>query len=452
METKRRGANHAIKRPKKDVASKTYPNARKKLHEIIKLFSFIKVSEVTHVPPTNGRPAFFHGIGLTISNSKYDNNGDTKERVFFDKGGRLRYNATFDIGPCKLIDAAWGRDHPSASPQIGDILIGVLEPNEKSGKGKPTKILRSWSRHGKIVLELSRIVEFGTAVKELDIRKLLRQTECDMMQQIVAMRALGAGVGGGGSSREEIEQHVINAADDFWMLARIVLWGNLRPFAVMHFMQSNIPCKEPPSAVELSAVSTVKISCSAYEFISSIAFKLEDPEILNDFVENFQTDVVRTPNYSTIGHSSYLPPLPPPPPQPIPQSVYTNAIKIGDTVKVNSGDLEGLTGIVHTFENYGMNASIIPSQESKNLLHISAQYLSFPITILVPFTMLFQGSSRSPPRPGCGSSTPVYDAPPSPAYAPSSPAYAPSSPAYAPSSPAYAPSSPPYIDIEEGEI
>jgi hypothetical protein len=451
MEGKRRGANHAIKRPRTDVASKTYPNARKKLHEIIKLFSFIKVSEVTHVPPTNGRPAFFHGIGLTISNSKYENSGEIKERVFFDKGGRLRYNATFDIGPCKLIDAAWGRDHSSASPQIGDILIGVLEPNEKSGKGKPSKILRSWSRHGKIVLELSRIVEFGTAVKELDTRKLLRQTECDMMQQVFAMRALGAAAGMNQNSGKEgdMEQNVINAADDFWMLARIVLWGNLRPFCVMHFMQStNIQCKEPPTAVELSAVSTVKISCSAYEFISSIAFKLEDPEILNDFVENFKMENVQLHNYSSTGTIN-LPPLPPPPPQPqiLQLSTFSNPINIGDYVKVNNGDLEGLTGDVYSFDNYGMNASIIPSQESRNILNITAQYLSIPLRILVRTNRatIFQGSSRSPPRNAGGSATPVYEDPPSPGYAPSSPAYA-------PSSPPYAPSSPPYLNIEEGEI
>jgi len=284
----RRGASHSSKRAKVDTPSKTYPAARRKLNEVLKGFSFVRVSEVTQVPPKDGKPEFFHCLGSTQSNSKYDS---YSERVFLDKGGRLRYNATFDIGPCKLIDAAWGRDHISAIPQIGDIVLGILEANPKKSVSKQAagKVLRSWSRHGKIIMELSRMVEFGTSMGEFETRAILRQSECAMAEH--AMAALAPrGVASLQSS-----------ADDFWILARMILWGNLRPLVVLHSMQnSSAKCKMEASAAEIAACADIKISCSAYDFVSGLAFKLEDPDLLKDFAESFLA-VVPAP---------YMPPMP----------------------------------------------------------------------------------------------------------------------------------------------
>lgn len=115
---RRRGASHAAKRMRTEAPatpSKTFPCARRKLNDILKGYAFVKVIEVTHVPAQIGRPAFYHGVAVTQRNSRYASN-EAAEHVFFDKGGRLRFNSTFDVGPCKLIDAAFGRDHPSANP------------------------------------------------------------------------------------------------------------------------------------------------------------------------------------------------------------------------------------------------------------------------------------------------------------------------------------------------
>jgi hypothetical protein len=277
---RRRGASHASKRARVDTPTKTYSAARRKLNEILKAFAFVRVSEVTQVPARDGKPEFFHCIGTTQSNSKYDT---STERVFMDKGGRLRYNSTFDIGPCKLIDAAWGRDHYSAIPQIGDILIGVLEPNTRKSSGRqPGKVLRSWSRHGKIIMELSRMVEYGTSMTEFETRTILRQAECAMAEHAAAASALGAVPRGVHMAQ--------SSADDFWMLARMILWGNLRPLAVLHSVQSPASkCKEAALPAELVACAEIKLSCPAYEFLSGLAFKLEDPDLLRDFAAMFDS-------------------------------------------------------------------------------------------------------------------------------------------------------------------
>ena len=270
----RRGASSVIQRHSSKqsvgITSKTFPAARLKLNEILHSFNYIKVIEINIVPPKDGKPSFFHGIGICCQNNnnfKQHQQDKSDERIFFDKGGRLRYNNTLDIGPCKLIDAAWGRDHSTAVPQIGEILVGIFEVNLKQfqGKSRTSKILRSWSKHGKILQELSRIVEFGTRMSEIEIRSILRQSECQLM-----------------------ENKTLNSEDDFWMLSRIVLWGNVRPLVVLHTLQNTAAiCKFPPTFVEQRHAADLKISVCAKEFISGIALKLEDVEILNEFQNQF---------------------------------------------------------------------------------------------------------------------------------------------------------------------
>jgi hypothetical protein len=272
---RRQGASHASKRLKLDTPTKTFPLARRKLNELLKTITFVKVLEVTHAPAKDGRPEFFHGIASIETNSKFHSGG---EKVFFDKGGRLRFNATFDIGPCKLLDAAWGRDHHTAVPQIGDILVGILEANTRSGKGRLSKVVRGWSRHGKIIMDLSRMVEFGTHVSEFETRAILRQGECDMASQAAAAISLG------GNVARSCERSSVGA-DDFWILARVILWGNLRPLAVLHSIQTGMSCKNPPSEAETNASKELNLSCSASDFLTGIAFKLEDADILKEFTD-----------------------------------------------------------------------------------------------------------------------------------------------------------------------
>lgn len=270
----RRGASTASKRIRSDEisASKTFPNARKKLDEILKCYSFCKVTEIVHVPSKDGRPSFYHGICTTIKNSRFNTNC---EKVFFDKGGRLRYNSNLEIGPCKLLDAAWGREHSTSLPQIGDIIVGVLEDNLKQSN-KLSKVMRGWSRNGKILLELSRIVEFGTSMHEYEIDKLLTQNECKM-QSIMPD-------GSKNTSNDFI------GSDDFAILAKIILWGNLRPVAVLYSIQGQRNCIVSPSAIELANCGDLKLSCKAFEFISSLSFKLEDPDILSCFMDLFKPE------------------------------------------------------------------------------------------------------------------------------------------------------------------
>ena len=383
MHGRRRGACNASKRSRNEqaVPTKTFPAARAKLNEILKAFTFLKVSEITKLEAKGNRGEFYHGIGVICSNSRYSGNEKT-QRVFFDKGGRLRHNATLDVGPCKLIDAAWGKDHFTSMPQQNDIIVGVLEENTRAGGERTgnriSKVLRSWSRHGKIIMELSRLVEFGTTSSEMEIRNLLYQNECAMAEQASASLAIGGGTNDTYALLPDRVKKLSSSADDFWMLARIVLWGTLRSLVVLHSMQSGIKCKNEPSALEITSCSDLKISCSAYEFVSGVSFRLEDGEILREFSQEFNE---------------------------IPQSPAPEAFQ---------------ARIMSPFANTAIKDSAFS---------VSAYGGSKP----------YDGS-KTPPWELSGSKTPEY-VPSSPAYVPRSPAY-PRSPAHVPRSPEYAPRSP----------
>lgn len=274
----RRGSSHPSRRARDDslAPTRTYPAARAKLNEFLKSFSYVKVLEVNQLPAKDGRPPFFHGIGITQSNSKF---GGKSEQVFFDKGSRLRHSSTIEVGPCKLIDAAWGRDHSSANPQVGDILIGVLTDNVKP-KSRINKCLRSWSRHGKIIMELSRMVEFGTHMSEIDVRAILRQGE-SALAATALMR----------ETRAIDSMHLRSASsstDDFWILVRIILWGNLRPLLVMHSLNTGAKPKVEITDAEKAAMADIKLSCAALDFITNVSSRFEDPDIFVHFSDQLE--------------------------------------------------------------------------------------------------------------------------------------------------------------------
>lgn len=438
---RRRGATHASKRAREAATpTKSYPEARKRLSELLKGFAFVEVHDINVVAPSATKPEFFHGSAVTVSNSKFSK--ERQERVFFDKGGRLRYNNTFDIGPCKLMDAAWGRDHRAAIPQLGDILIGVLEDNprqpNKPNAHRMNKVLKGWSRHGKIILELSRINEFGTAHGEYELRDLLKQRECEMAEQFNGSQSVGQLYELGRANKRQ------SGADDFWMLARIILCGNIRPLVVLHHLQThvsggqhNVRCLEEPTDHEKSSSQELKLSCSAYDFISQLCFRLEDSSILKDFHDCFlDNEVAKTADALLRGaieanHEYSYPSSPPrdvgsrtPPYMPMPESVYVSSspayVPRSPTYAPSSPSYAPRS------PTYAPHSPTYAPRSPPNVSRSPAY---------VPQSPAYIPESQS-------NSQSIGFTPKSPAYAPGSPAYAPRSPEYAPRSPSYAPSAP----------
>jgi hypothetical protein len=231
------------------MAQQTYDDARKTLTDLLSNLSFVKVVSLQK----NAAGAY---TGEASDLFK-------KEMVFFDKFGRSRMNLT--IGPITLVQAALGFDHPSSVPSVGEILVGTSVPNTR--KSHLTGVLRGWSSDAKPLYELLRILKFGTKKSEFDNRSLLIQQ--------------GAIVGGHQKYRDEI-----------YMLARMVLWKNVRPVQVLTSLQDPlITLREPASEPEVLSAKSTYLSVPARTFVEIVSIKLSAPEILDAYLSGLHLPV-----------------------------------------------------------------------------------------------------------------------------------------------------------------
>ena len=333
---KRHGANRNAYSTVQNVkAAPSFAVARRALYENLNQYCFGKVVELVEMPATDTRPSFFHGKILVVNNSYFQhqqgaknannansannaNNANSAEYLFFDKAGRQK--SMISIGPVKLIDTVHPLGHKSAIPQLGEILIGlkVENTNEKRLKLQPF-IFRSWSMNGKIILDLFRMVQYGTKMSDLEIRPLFRQTAGAVAQKM--KEASGDSL--------PFEQKVsmlkcVRAIDDIYIVAKMILWGNIRILSVLHCLQSDSCLIQTATDAEIDAASDLKISATALEFVQGISQKLNDDKIMIHFTDCFSTfsgvlksgdpyDVYPspTPTPATQTHSDAPPPWKP---------------------------------------------------------------------------------------------------------------------------------------------
>jgi len=73
------------------------------------------------------------------------------------------------------------------------------------------------------------------------------------------------------------------------LLARIVLWGNVRPLQILASIQNeNYKLKKQATETELLAAKQILISMSAKDFVDLITVKLSTDEISNAFLEGLE--------------------------------------------------------------------------------------------------------------------------------------------------------------------
>jgi hypothetical protein len=280
----RKGANHVS--TSSIGPSNEFSLARGKLNEVLKEYTFARVVEINILPKTDKKHEFFYGRCEIISNSRFDSNKG-KKVLFFDKAGRNRQD-WLQIGPCKLIDSAWGKEHSSSKVDVGDIIVGIQSTNPRQGTNID-KILKGWSKHGKIIMEASRIVEFGTKLSPNEIIKLVLQKECELAEQAQSFpQSFFHNSLGGYISKDNLKKLAMCKEDFFYML-KVVLWGDMRDLAVLHSIQNKegMRCKQAPLPNEEKKASAIQISEPALQFITLLSSKLEDPSILGKFYALF---------------------------------------------------------------------------------------------------------------------------------------------------------------------
>jgi hypothetical protein len=383
-DTKRMSRPHGTltARPDDRITSQapSFHDARRALVDILDSFCFVKVVSVQHGQQT-GQQQSFHGEAVET------NFRDARERpklVFFDKFGRTK--GLMRIGPIQIAQAPLGPDHPSAVPTAGDFLMGSAVPNQR--KGPQEFVLRGWTSNAKPLWELLRILKFGTRASEFECRSLLVQS-CSTLQQASDLHK--------------------SVRDDIYMAARIVLWKTLRPLQVLASQQSGASLLEPATEAEKLQAASIRIGCTAMDFIDGLTLKLNDSGISECFGEGLTMPTME--EYDPSKHVG------------VPFALYQGAPAAAPLAAPLAAPVAAAAAAPLAF-SAPMAYKAPPIVQPSEWLRQRLGALLGPAAI--------QAASAAPPT--AQPSAQQYE-PKSPEYEPVSPAYVPTSPMYAPVSP-----------------
>lgn len=74
------------------------------------------------------------------------------------------------------------------------------------------------------------------------------------------------------------------------MLARIVLYGNVRPLQVLATIDQGVELKEKPTEIEVMAAKQLKLGSKSFDFVDLCTVKLNCPAIQEKFLEGIDLD------------------------------------------------------------------------------------------------------------------------------------------------------------------
>jgi len=222
---------------------KGFDATRKKLVEALQQLSFVKICVVTFPESTVRSGTHFQGEAIEVFPGRAQGHPRT---CFFSRFGR-GFGSSQILGSFSLIDCPFDVSHSTAIPQIGDILIGSLSPAKK---GKIPFELRGWSNNAKPLLELARILQYGTRMGEAELKNLLKQPASLSANMYLRLNSAMP------EAQKTAAQKSVDAQDDLWCLARMVCFG------------------------KLDEDKTLKISKPYVEMVDGLVIKYGDEEML----------------------------------------------------------------------------------------------------------------------------------------------------------------------------
>lgn len=403
----RRGTAHAALNRPAPVVAQSFDRAREKLRALLDEIAFFKVQSVSQTTLT-GASVGVHASDVTTT-TRESFSGTAVEvlpsfkkelharRVLFLKKNRQLGVGSF-LGVVRLADAPRGPHDPGSIPGVGDILVGTPEVNSrKEFREGASLLLTNWRGNAKPLQELARVVRYGTKMTATELRDVLKQPAAASAERFLTSCAQDSARMYPQSAPErrtrDDAKTMARSADDLWMVARVVLYGNVKSLAHLHALQ--IGREDVLTERQRADAQGIKLSLSASVFVQVLAERLEAPEIATAF-----TSAVEALSLSTLS-------------APAPSSYPSASPSSAASASASAPTPAPASFLTAFLDQEGSERKHLPPEET------------------------FATSPLYAPT------SPAY-APTSPAYAPTSPAYAPTSPAYAPTSPAYAPTSPTY--------
>ena len=196
------------------VVQHGFEESRRKLVDVFNELMFARVAIMTF-PKNDARPGMhFQGEAVELFAGR---SSRAPRVVFFSRYGRQQGIGMSVLG-ATVCDTPLGAHHPSATPQIGDIIVGSVMP---AARGKIPFELRGWCAGGKPLMDLARIVQFGSRMNGAELKRILKQPSSDAADALLRLS----------SSLTPAEKHHATQAqqcgDELWLIMRIVCYGDL---------------------------------------------------------------------------------------------------------------------------------------------------------------------------------------------------------------------------------
>ena len=375
--------NEAVREPARSAPS--FDAARRTLHELLAPLNFVRVIAVSQAArgaavPLQASSASFFGEGEEIQASHRDRDRAPPKRVFFSSFSR-QSGLGFSVGGlCTLVDSPLGSAHASSMPQVGAVLVGSLVASTKA-KARCGHELRGWCNHARPLLELHRIVQFGTRGGESETRMLVRQPAAESAAEY--LRAVAGTSSALSGAQKRMCVAAAGVADELDCLARMVLYGSFEGLLAT-------------PAPRLGGMTPL-------QFVENASLVLRDSGLLREYVR-----------------------VAPPPPPPPPTTYIELSASSGRGYPVYDHIAAAIQQSPYGAPHAAQSTTPIYAPRSPSYMPTSPPY--------VP------GSPAAPTSPPYVPGSPAY-APTSPAYAPSP--RGPDKPVVSSSPPMPAPASPP---------
>jgi hypothetical protein len=195
-----------------------FETSRRKVVEALSNISFARIVSIVQLSnKIDPKEPHFQGEVEEVFASKYKS---TAKHAFFSRFSRNAQGVSV-MGCFQIVDTAMGTAHASALPQVGDVLVGSFV--EAGRKGKIPYEFKGWCNNGKPLLELSRVLQFGTRMSAKELHTLLRQPA-----SITAAFALRLNSKSISPVQLHHAQQVSQSVDDIWNIARALCFKDIQ--------------------------------------------------------------------------------------------------------------------------------------------------------------------------------------------------------------------------------
>jgi hypothetical protein len=196
-----------------------FETSRRKVVEALQNMSFVKVVNIVQLPNKfDVQEPHFQGEVEEVFASKHKT---SPRHAYFSKYSRNSQGVSV-LGCFNIVDTPMGIAHASALPQLGDVLVGSFVDAGK--KGKLPFEFKGWCNNGKPLLELLRVLQFGTRMSAKELHTLLRQPS-----SVTASFALRLNSKTIQHTQKIHAEKVSQSVDDIWNIARALCFKDLKP-------------------------------------------------------------------------------------------------------------------------------------------------------------------------------------------------------------------------------